>query len=111
MMKSEGIAMALLEFIKGSNQGTTFELVGDRVVFGRNADCHVVINAPAVSREHAVIRKIEGKYYIEDMNSRNGTEVNSKKITMRTPLKNEDQIVICGNVMTFFDSKKKPLPP
>src|SRR5437660_9300572 len=101
MMEIEGSAMALLEFIKGTNQGTTLELVGDRVVFGRNADCHVVINAPAVSREHAVIRKIDGKYYIEDLFSRNGTEVNNKKITMRTALKDHDQIVICGNVMTF----------
>jgi serine phosphatase RsbU (regulator of sigma subunit) len=102
--------MALLEFIKGTSQGSKLELVGDRIVFGRNADCHVVINAPAVSREHAVIRKIDGKFYIEDLNSRNGTEINAKKITMRTQLKNQDQIVICGNVMTFVDSTMKPLP-
>ena len=99
--------MALLEFVKGSTQGTKLELVGDRIVFGRNADCHVVINAPAVSREHAVIRKIDGKYYIEDMNSRNKTFVNGKEIKMRTPLKYRDEISICGNVMTFYDAAPK----
>ena len=79
--------MALLEFLKGVNLGSQKDLVGDRIVFGRNLDCGVCLNAPAVSREHAVIRKINGKYYIEDMNSRNGTEVNGPKIKARTQLK------------------------
>src|SRR5215475_10360156 len=105
--------MALLEFIKGVNQGSRKELVGDRIVFGRNADCGVVLNAPAVSREHAVIRKIGGKYFIEDMNSRNGTELNgpTNKIKVRTPLKDGDQICICGNVMVYYDQVPKPKLP
>jgi sigma-B regulation protein RsbU (phosphoserine phosphatase) len=105
--------MALLEFIKGANQGTRKELVGDRIVFGRNADCGVVLNAPAVSREHAVIRKINGKFYIEDMNSRNGTELNgpTNKIKVRTALKDGDQICICGNLMIYYDAAPKPKLP
>jgi len=43
--------MALLHFLKGANQGTTMELKGDRFVLGRNQDCDVVLNVPAVSRE------------------------------------------------------------
>src|SRR5436190_14486558 len=103
--------MALLEFIRGVNQGTRKELVGERIVFGRNADCQVVLNAPAVSREHAVIRKIGGNYYIEDMNSRNGTEVNNAKIKARTQLKDGNQITICGNTMAFYDAAPKPKLP
>jgi sigma-B regulation protein RsbU (phosphoserine phosphatase) len=107
----EGDAMALLEFVKGTNQGTKLELVGDRIVFGRNADCHVVLNQAPVSREHAVIRKLDGKYYIEDMNSRNKTFVNGKEVKMRTPLKNEDEIKICENVMTFYEAPPKEAIP
>jgi phosphoserine phosphatase RsbU/P len=105
--------MALLEFVKGANQGTRAELVGDRIVFGRNADCGVVLNAPAVSREHAVIRKINGKFYIEDLNSRNGTELNgpTNKIKVRTALKDGDQICICGNLMIYYDTIPKPKLP
>ena len=105
--------MPVLEFFKGVNQGTQIPLVGDRIVFGRNADCQVVLNAPAVSREHAVIRKIGGKYYIEDMNSRNGTEINSpaNKIKARTLLKDADQITICGNTMIFYESAPRPKLP
>lgn len=105
--------MALLEFVKGVNQGTRKELVGDRIVFGRNADCGVVLNAPAVSREHAVIRKINGKFYIEDLNSRNGTELNgpTNKIKARTALKDGDQICICGNLMIYYEAAPKPKLP
>jgi pSer/pThr/pTyr-binding forkhead associated (FHA) protein len=79
--------MALLTVLKGSNPGTTFELKDDRIVLGRNADCHIILNVPAVSREHAVIRRIQDKFYIEDMKSRNGTFVNNKEITTRTLLR------------------------
>ena len=103
--------MAQLTFVKGANQGTTIELVGDRIVIGRNADCNVVLNVPAVSREHGVIRKIQGKFYIEDMKSRNGTFVNNKEVTTRTLLKDNDRIKICDNIMAFFENPPKtPLP-
>lgn len=103
--------MALLEFVKGVNLGTRQELVGDRIVFGRNADCQIVVNAPAVSREHAMIRKIGALYYIEDMGSRNGTEVNNVKIKARTSLKDGNQITICGNSMVFYEVAPKPKLP
>ena len=103
--------MALLEFVKGPNQGNRHELAGDKIVFGRNAECQVVLNAPAVSREHAVIRKIGTGYFIEDLNSRNGTEVNSVKIKARTPLKDGNQITICGITMVFYEASPKPKLP
>src|SRR5439155_24594748 len=92
-------------------QGSTMELEGDRIVLGRNQDCNVVLNVPAVSREHAVIRRINEKYYIEDMKSRNGTFVNSKEVTTRTLLKDNDQIKICDNLLRFFENAPRvPLP-
>ena len=103
--------MPILEFVKGVNQGTQREVSGDRIVFGRNADCQVCLNAPAVSREHAVIRKIGANYYIEDMSSRNGTEINSVKIKARTQLKDGNQITICGNSMVFYESAPRPKLP
>src|SRR5437763_11638050 len=103
--------MALISFLKGANQGASVELVGDKIIVGRNQDCTVVLNVPAVSREHAVIRKIQGKYYIEDMKSRNGTFVNNKEVTTRTLLKDDDKIKICDNIMVFLENPlKAPLP-
>ena len=77
-------------------------------MLGRNQDCAVVLNVPAVSREHAVIRQIGGKFYIEDMKSRNGTTVNDKAVTTRTLLRDNDKIKICDFVLAFHE--KPPLP-
>lgn len=101
--------MATLSFIKGANQGETIELKEEKSILGRNADCTVVLNVPAVSREHAVISRIQGKFYIEDLKSRNGTFVNNKEVTTRTLLKDNDRIKICDHLLAFY--KKTPRPP
>ena len=95
--------MAVISFVKGFNQGSTMKVDGERIVVGRNADCAVVLNEPAVSREHAVIRKIQGKFYIEDLKSRNGTFVNGKEVKARTLLKDKDKLKICDNILAFFE--------
>jgi len=68
--------MPSLQIIKGLNPGVKVDLKGDETTLGRNSDCQVVITMPAVSREHARIRRMNGEYWIEDLKSRNGTAVN-----------------------------------
>jgi serine phosphatase RsbU (regulator of sigma subunit)/pSer/pThr/pTyr-binding forkhead associated (FHA) protein len=104
--------MASLHILKGANQGQRLQLQGDRVVLGRNPDCDVVISGTAVSREHAQILNIQGKYYVEDKQSRNGTFVNNQQINGRTLLKDSDRIKICDFLATFQDTApvKPPLP-
>ncbi len=103
--------MASITFLKGANQGMNVPLSGERIVLGRNADCHVVLNVPAVSREHAVIHRVGGKYYIEDLKSRNGTFLNNQEVTARTLLKDNDRIKICENLLAFFETAPRlPLP-
>lgn len=103
---------ASLVIMKGGNSGQTVPIDGEKIILGRNPDCHVVINGTAVSREHAHILKIQGKYYIEDQKSRNGTFVNNEQISGRTALKDKDKIKICDFICTFSEPPevKMPLP-
>jgi sigma-B regulation protein RsbU (phosphoserine phosphatase) len=104
--------MATLTGIKGINQGIVIPLESDRILIGRNADCQIVLNLPAVSREHALLRRIDGKWFIEDLKSRNGTFLNNQEITGRVPLKEGDQIKICDNLYVFSEGDfRPPLPP
>lgn len=96
--------MASLHIDKGLNQGQSVPLKDDRTVLGRNPDCHVVIPVTSVSREHAQILHNQGKFFIEDLQSRNGTFVNDKQISGRTALKNSDKIRICDFQATFIDA-------
>ncbi len=103
--------MASLMFTKGVNQGQSVPLAGERIVLGRQETCQVVLNVPAVSREHAVIRLISGRYYIEDLKSRNGTYVNNQEVSGRVPLADQDRIKICDNLITFQENSHKPRIP
>jgi serine phosphatase RsbU (regulator of sigma subunit)/pSer/pThr/pTyr-binding forkhead associated (FHA) protein len=95
--------MPSLHILKGANEGALIPLNGDRFVIGRNPDCGIVIPVTSVSREHANILRIQGRFFIEDNKSRNGTFLNDRAITGRTPLKNNDRIRICDFLAAFLD--------
>jgi phosphoserine phosphatase RsbU/P len=95
--------MPSLQVIKGANEGTVIPLDGDKYILGRNPDCGIVIPITSVSREHAQIVRVQGRYFIEDKQSRNGTFVNNQAITARTPLRNNDKIRICDFIAAFYD--------
>jgi serine phosphatase RsbU (regulator of sigma subunit)/pSer/pThr/pTyr-binding forkhead associated (FHA) protein len=95
--------MPTLKILKGANEGTDITLDGEKFILGRNPDCAIVIPLTSVSREHAQILRIAGKFYIEDLKSRNFTYVNNEKITTRTLLSNNDRIRICDFHAAFVD--------
>ena len=67
---------------------------------GRKKDNHVVITDEHVSRYHAQIRQISGRYLLLDMNSTVGTSVNGRKIE-QTFLKPGD-VISLGGVPVIF---------
>lgn len=69
---------------------------------GRHEDCDVVVDSPAVSRCHARIFYENRRYFIEDLNSRNGTMVNSKRIHSRTLLSDGDMVDIATLPFRFL---------
>ena len=57
-----------------------FPLSQTLVNIGRHPDNHLVVDDPRVSRRHAQLRIIAGRYVIFDLNSTGGTAVNGKTI-------------------------------
>jgi serine phosphatase RsbU (regulator of sigma subunit)/pSer/pThr/pTyr-binding forkhead associated (FHA) protein len=96
--------MPALQIIRGNGEGSVVPLESERFILGRNPDCGIVIPVTSVSREHAQILRIQGRFYIEDKQSRNGTYVNNQAINARTLLKNNDKIRICDFLAAFLDN-------
>jgi pSer/pThr/pTyr-binding forkhead associated (FHA) protein len=71
---------------------TTHE--GNKLIIGRSPDADVVIDNTAVSRHHSSIELRDGRHYLADMKSTNGTTVNGKKITSKVPVTEKDIIFI-----------------
>jgi DNA-binding winged helix-turn-helix (wHTH) protein len=70
-------------------------------VVGRDRDCAVCIESPAVSRLHARIILTNGKATIEDLGSKNGTSVNGDDVKGSVALEDGDQIRIGSMTMTY----------
>jgi len=51
------------------------------VNIGRRLDNHVIVDDPRVSRAHAQLRAVRGRYLIFDLNSTGGTFINGNRIT------------------------------
>src|SRR5271157_4592959 len=95
--------MPELHTIEGPHAGGVFRLERDSAILGRHPDCDIVLDSGAVSRQHARVVRVDNKFYIEDMQSRNGTYVNGRQIRERYQLNDEDRITLCDVVMVFHD--------
>lgn len=74
--------------------GTTRCRLSKRVsTMGRSRDCDVVVPDPNASRVHAEVRHIGLDYFLVDMGSTNGTEVNGQ-LVKRHALADGDTIVV-----------------
>ena len=83
--------------------GQKYKLNQPKMVMGRHPDCEIVIDAGAVSRQHAQIILADDNFYIEDLQSRNGTYVNDRRIEGRKLLCHADSLRICDVAFRFED--------
>ena len=71
---------------------TTHE--GSKLIIGRSPDADVVIDNTAISRHHSSLELRDGRHYLADLKSTNGTTVNEKKIASKVPVTEKDLIFI-----------------
>ncbi|MBI3832221.1 MAG: protein kinase [Planctomycetes bacterium] len=77
-----------------------FVLNGDATI-GRQSNNTIQINEPKASRTHARVSNSNGEYFLEDLESSNGTKVNGRKVA-KVALSHGDTIQI-GTTRLVFD--------
>ena len=100
--------MAFLELKSGPRSGERIALRSGRVVIGRHPACDIVIDASAVSRQHAAVTLLDGQASVEDLRSRNGTLLNGRALTGAHKLADGDRIQICEQVLVFASGARPP---
>ena len=81
------------------------------LLFGRSADCNVVVDNHGVSSHHfRVLSGRTGKYFVEDLHSKNGTFLNGARLSpgQRMEINIDDTIRIPGARFLVWDDR--PLP-
>jgi FhaA, N-terminal domain/FHA domain len=80
--------------------GSSHEVKQRRVVIGRSRDCDIQLADANVSRRHAELRQEGASYWIVDLGSTNGLEVNGKRVK-RAKLRSGDTITLGSTDLRF----------
>jgi pSer/pThr/pTyr-binding forkhead associated (FHA) protein len=76
-----------------------------RLLLGRSRECEIQLADPNVSRRHAELRQEGATYWIVDLDSTNGIEVNGKRVK-RAKLADGDTITLGSTDIRF--SREQP---
>jgi signal transduction histidine kinase len=98
--------------IRGLNKGARYDLAAHEgaVSIGREAGNLIQLDDNEVSRRHAEIRRVGGRFIVGDLKSSNGTFLNNRKIE-RAELSSGDQIQIGRTLIVYSqDGPDGPMP-
>ena len=90
--------LARLSIQNGIMGGRSYRFHQDTTTIGRTNGNDLVISGPTVSRHHARLWFDQGRWYLEDLGSVNGTLVNNMRVYQRQPVVLND-----GDVINFGD--------
>lgn len=91
----------VLHVVQGPQRGRKFELPAhEPQLIGRSSEALPIADA-TVSRRHAELTPDDGRWFLRDLESANGTFVNGKRITKRIELAPGDQVRCGATTMVF----------
>jgi hypothetical protein len=85
-------AMVWLLDPTGEHVSRACELQEEVTIIGRHPDCTISLPSSTVSRHHAQIRREGSQYFLNDMNSTNGTLLNREPVIGEELLHDRDEI-------------------
>jgi len=68
----------------------------DEVIIGRDPQCHCPLSDETASARHARLNYHHKQWWIEDLQSKNGTKLNGEKVSVPTVVISGDKIT-CGH--------------
>jgi Mg-chelatase subunit ChlD len=94
-------AAASLDVTQGPREGERFEIVRPVTSIGRDLNNDICIPEGRISSSHARITREDGKFFIEDLNSTNGTFIDGRKVSGRVQLTAGAVVRMGGASMKF----------
>src|SRR5579859_6737540 len=95
---------------EGERAGQRWTIQGENLLVGRGTECDLVLPERQVSRQHIKIKLVGEQYYIEDLDSKNGTWVNGQQLKGERPLQDGDEIQIALAVKLAFVESEATAP-
>ena len=87
---------------EGSGSNREYPMTRDDFFIGRGLECNIVIDKNDISRKHTKISRDGEKFFIEDLQSVNGTFLNASPVLARREIKHMD-VIQAGSTMIVFN--------
>lgn len=96
----------VLVVLQGHQLGLTIQLDKSQMIIGRGTQSDIVLIDEVASRQHAEIIRLEVEdgcfeYYVNDLDSTNGTFLNGSRVTSQQLLQDGDKVKIGKHLMKF----------
>jgi two-component system cell cycle response regulator len=88
--------------IHGPELGRRYVIEEDELTIGRDVKNSVVVDLDNVSRRHAKITVRDGKHFVVDLGSTNGTYLNDEEVLQEMPLRTGDFVKVGGSIFKFL---------
>jgi len=95
---------------EGELIGQRWTIDTDEFVVGRGSDSNLVLPERQVSRYHIKVLRRDGRFFLQDLGSKNGTHLNGEQVTGTVPLQDGDEIQIALCVKLVFVGTDATLP-
>ncbi len=95
---------------EGELIGQRWTLAKDETLIGRGNDSDIVLPERQVSRYHLKIHYREGRYLLEDLDSKNGTFLNGQQVKGTVSIQDGDEIQIALCVRLLFVGTDATVP-
>jgi pSer/pThr/pTyr-binding forkhead associated (FHA) protein len=105
-LEERGTGTVLLIRSGGGREGETITLDVDVLTIGRSPHSDLFLDDVTVSRHHARVLRDEGGFWVEDLNSLNGTYVNRKRIEQQR-LFDSDELQIGKFKLVFVEQAEE----
>ncbi len=103
---NDNSALPLLGTLTWRNRDQSIPLTATSLIIGRKDDCDLCVPEAAVSGHHCELQFDGTFWWVRDLGSRNGTQINGEDVTYRA-LRNGDELTI-GNQQQFRISYSLP---
>jgi pSer/pThr/pTyr-binding forkhead associated (FHA) protein len=107
--------LSLEVLTEGRQKGKLLPITLAQFLIGRDAQCHLRPASPLISKRHCALLQREGKVYVRDFDSTNGTFVNDQPVKGEVELKHKDQLKVgpigFAVVLQTDGAMNRPTPP
>lgn len=86
-----------------SDGTTNYPLIGETVLIGRSMACDIRIESLEISLKHAKLTRVDDRWYIQDLKSKNKTYLNEKLVQRKMRLKDGVVISFSQKQFTFHE--------